>query len=108
MRRRLTVVMIGMVVGALVVAGLVTLLLTVRSSRQDTRRGLVTQAQALASALARDAGTPRPNQRAGAQLKNLLGALRQPLRLQGEAVLAVGPEGRVFDVAAPLQPVGLP
>jgi two-component system sensor histidine kinase BaeS len=41
-------------------------------------------------------------------LKSLLTVLRGPLRLQDEAVVAVAPGGRLFDVGRPMQAVLLP
>jgi two-component system sensor histidine kinase BaeS len=107
-RRRLTVAMVAMVAGALIVAGLFTLLLTVVSTRNQTRRDLVRQADSVAQSFqtegALPANTAGTRSRPGAPLKNLLNALKAPLKLQGEAVLAVGPGGRVFDVDRPGKP----
>jgi signal transduction histidine kinase len=111
MRRRLTVTMIGMVAGALVLAGLFTLLLTVRSARQDTRTELIHQAEALAQGLKSEADqlslNSKPAQQ-GRPLKTILNALKAPLRLQDEAVLAVGDGGRLFGIDTPLLPPVLP
>jgi two-component system sensor histidine kinase BaeS len=102
--------MVAMVAGALIVAGLFTLLLTVVSTRNQTRTDLVRQADGVASgfqaqgaSLANRAGT-RGAARPGGALKTLLNALKAPLKLQDEAVVAVGDNGRVFDVDRPLQP----
>ena len=107
MRRRLTIAMILMVAASLVVAGLFTLLLTIRGARQDTRRELIGQAQALATAV-RDEAAARPTARPGQSLRALLTALRAPLSLEGEAVYAIGPDGRIFDVDAPAATPTLP
>jgi two-component system sensor histidine kinase BaeS len=103
--------MIGLVAGALVLAGFFTLLLTVHSVRDDTRRQLVSQAAALAQAIKGEAAatsgakSPPPP---GRSLKNLLAALKRPLRLEGEAVVAVDDQGRLFDIDAPNRPALLP
>ena len=49
MRRRLIVTMTAMVAAALLLAGVMTLLLVIRSTRQDTRRELLSQARSLAN-----------------------------------------------------------
>jgi signal transduction histidine kinase len=113
MRRRLTVTIIATVAGALVLAGLFTLLLTVHSARQDTRRQLIRQAQALAQGVKDEADQLAKNRTASQQgrpLKTLLNALKGPLRLEGEAVLAVNDGGQLFDIDTPraLRPPTLP
>jgi signal transduction histidine kinase len=110
-RRRLTVAMIGMVAGALVLAGLFTLLLTVHSARQDTRTELVRQAEALAQGVKTEADQLSRNRtpaQQGRPLKTLLNALKGPLRLQDEAVLAIGNGGQIFDIDTPLRLPVLP
>jgi signal transduction histidine kinase len=107
MRRRLTLTMIVMVASALVVAGVITLLLTIRNTRQDTRRELVSQAQSLATVVQSEAVTV--NRRDPAQsLRTILRILKTPLKLQQAAVIAIGPDGGLIDVANPAQPVSLP
>jgi signal transduction histidine kinase len=104
-RRRLTIAIIGMVAGALLLAGLFTLILTVRSARQQTRQDLVRQAQALAQTVKGEAATAAVAQQP-ARLKTILNGLKRPLSLEGEAVLAVGDNGRLFDIDTPfLTPV---
>jgi signal transduction histidine kinase len=103
--------MIGMVAGALVLAGLFTLLLTVRSARQDTRTELERQAAALAQGVKSEAdqlSKNRTSAQQGRPLKTLLNSLKGPLRLQDEAVLAIGDAGRLFDIDTPLRPPVLP
>ncbi len=107
MRRRLTLTMIIMVASALVVAGVITLLLTIRTARRDTRSELVGQAQSLAAVVQSEAVTV--NRRDPAQsLRTILRILKTPLKLQQAAVIAIGPDGRLIDVANPAQPVVLP
>ncbi|HLY84532.1 MAG TPA: HAMP domain-containing sensor histidine kinase [Acidimicrobiales bacterium] len=110
MRRRLTVTMIAMVAGALIFAGLFTLLLTIRSTRDATRRDLLQQAQQLALGVKAEADQAAKTSTAaqGRPLKQLLTVLKRPLRLEGEAVLAVNADGQVFDIDTPLQPLVLP
>jgi two-component system sensor histidine kinase BaeS len=84
-RRRLTVAVVALVAGALVVAGVGTLLLIRRSARDEARHELVRQATAIAEQA--DA-TPAPN----------LAVLRRALQLEGAVVVAVGPGGRSRDL----------
>lgn len=84
MRRRLVVATVALVAGALLVAGVGTLLLIRRSSRDEARRELVQQAGAIAAQA--DAANG-PN----------LPVLRRALRLEGAAAVAIGPGGRVVD-----------
>ncbi|MGH9178211.1 MAG: hypothetical protein ACRD0N_06625, partial [Acidimicrobiales bacterium] len=71
MRRRLTLTIVGAVAGALLVAGLGTLLLARRAARDETRTDLLDQAVALAGLAD---GLERPP---------VLAALRRSLRLEG-------------------------
>ena len=83
MRRRLTIAVVALVAGALVVAGLGTLLLIRRSARDEARRELVRQAGAIA-------------EQADAANANLA-VLRRAMQLEGAVVVAVGPRGRSLD-----------
>ncbi len=111
MRRRLTVAMTLMVAGALLFTGLFTLLLTVRDSRIQTRNELRNQANGLATSVRGDAADVRPGVSPGLRLRQLLTVLRQPLKLDGEAVLVVTAEGEFVDPthpnATPVLPNGL-
>ena len=100
MRRRLTVSMVLMVFGALVLAGLASLALSVHDAGIQTRRELVREAQGLASTVQTQANTTNPVDPAKA-LHNLLGVMRAPLRLQGSAVVGVRPRGVLFDPVTP-------
>jgi two-component system sensor histidine kinase BaeS len=73
MRRRLTLAIVGVVAGALVLAGLGSLLLARRAARADAEQQLLEQAQALAD-------VPTAN----------LPALRRALRLEGAEVIGLG------------------
>ena len=111
MRRRLTVAIIGMVAGALILAGLFTLILTVRSARQSTRADLASQAQALAVGVKTESeqvSRARVAPPDGQRLRNLLIVLKGPLRLQGASVLALSDGGRLFDIDTPAQTPVLP
>jgi signal transduction histidine kinase len=79
MRRRLTATMAALVAGALVVAGLGTLLLLRRSARQEARADLVLQADAIA---------------AQGDIGNLA-LFRRALRLEGASAVIVRPNGQV-------------
>ncbi len=107
MRRRLTVAMVLMVLGSLVLSGLVSLALAVRSSQSQTRHELLREAQGLAVSVQQQADSANPSDPAKS-LRSLLLALRAPLRLDGSAVLAVRPGGVLFNPATPRLPATLP
>jgi two-component system sensor histidine kinase BaeS len=79
--RRITLTMVAVVAGALVVATLGTLVISRASDRRAVRRELGRQAQRLAARI-EDAQTPRALRIVGAAL-----------RLEGESVVAIGPNG---------------
>ncbi|MDQ1373594.1 MAG: two-component system, OmpR family, sensor kinase [Actinomycetota bacterium] len=79
MRRRLIVAIVGLVAGALLVAGLGTLLLIRRSARDEARLELVRQSEAIA-AQANVASLP---------------VLRRAMRLEGALAVAIGAGGQV-------------
>ena len=79
MRRRLTLTIVGVVAAALVVAGVGTLVLARTAARDETRRDLVDQAEALAGAAE------------GLQRAPVLNALRRSLRLEGAALVPIAP-----------------
>lgn len=107
MRRRLTVAMVLMVVTALGLAGAIALVATVRHSQDETRRELVRQARGVAGVVQAEAKVARPRDPALA-LRTILRSLRTPLRLQGEAVVAVAATGRLFNPANPAAALDLP
>ncbi len=107
MRRRITIAMILMVVGALVLAGVVSLVLSVHQVREQTRKELVGEAQSLAAAVRQEAANVNHADPARS-LHTMLVELKRPLRLQGEAVLAVRENGTLFDPANPGQAPVLP
>jgi two-component system sensor histidine kinase BaeS len=80
--RRLTVVIVAMVAGALLLAGVGTLVLSQLGARRDTRRQLEDQAVNVAASLQATQGRPAVGE-----------ALRRALRLQGAQVVAFGPRG---------------
>jgi signal transduction histidine kinase len=79
--RRLTVAIVGMVAGALLLAGVGTLVLTQLGARQEARRDLEEQAVDLATSLQ------------GARRPAVTQALRRALRLQGAEVVVFGASG---------------
>jgi two-component system, OmpR family, sensor kinase len=93
MQRRLTLAIVGLVAGALVVAGLVTLLFVARAARDQTRRELVHQAESAASGIANseDATTTAGKARAAV----ILSVLRQALKVQDAGIVVVGPRGGI-------------
>ncbi len=107
MRRRLTLAMTLMVVAALVLAGVVTLLVSVRTTREATRHDLRNEARGLALAVRSDAQA-RTRRNPAVSLRAILVELKAPLRLAGIAVVAVRPDGTVYDPLRPRQPLTLP
>ncbi|HET9078194.1 MAG TPA: HAMP domain-containing sensor histidine kinase [Acidimicrobiales bacterium] len=107
MRRRLTVAMVLMVLATLVLSGLFSLAFAVHSTTTQTRRELQREAQGLAVTVQNEADTANRTDPARA-LRNVLNALRSPLRLDGSAVVAVRTTGQLFDPAAPRQRAVLP
>ena len=85
MTRRLTLAIVSVVVGALLVAGLGTLLLVRVGSRDETRRRLVDQADTIATRL--DI----------AERPALLRAIASTLRLEDVGLVRFGPRGRTID-----------
>ncbi|MHB1535634.1 MAG: sensor histidine kinase [Acidimicrobiales bacterium] len=107
MRRRITVAMVLMVVATLLFSGVVTLVLAGDQARIQTRRELVREAQSLAVSVRQEATAT--NRFAPARsLRTILRALKAPLRLQDEAVLAITSAGRLIDPATPVQHPTLP
>jgi signal transduction histidine kinase len=106
-RRRITLTMMAMVVGALVLAGLGTLGLTLLNSTSQTQSELLSEAKQLAQGVQDEisAGKARDSL---AVLRTALGVLKSPLQLQGEAVLAVSPDGSLYNLLDPNEPVTLP
>jgi two-component system sensor histidine kinase BaeS len=107
MRRRLTAAMVLMVLGTLVLSGLASLGLAVHDTRVQTRHELVQEAQGLAATVQQEAEADSRTDPARA-LRTVLLALKSPLRLDGSAVVAVRPNGELFDPATPRAPSPLP
>jgi signal transduction histidine kinase len=94
-RRRLTVAIVAVVVGALAVAGAGSLLLAARAERVNFQQRLQSQAQVISSNLdTLVSGT------AGANRKSVLAILTEVSRLEGIAIAVVQPDGTV----TPIQP----
>ncbi len=92
MRRRISLTMFAMVVGALLFAGLATLGLTDLNSVHQTQTELVSEAKKLAQGVQEEVATGRRHESISV-LRNSLSVLKAPLRLQGEAVFAVSSAG---------------
>jgi signal transduction histidine kinase len=107
MRRRLSLTMVAMVVAALVFAGLATLGLTVLNSVHQTQAELVLDAKDLAKGIETVVATDRHHDSLGV-LRSTLGLLNSPLKLQGEAVLAVRPDGSFVNLFSPGPTLALP
>ncbi len=100
MRRRVSLTMVLMVVGALVFTGLVTLGLTALGSVQQAQRQLVSEANGVAKGINDELGAARAHDSL-AVLRSTLGVLKGPLQLQGEAIVAVRTNGTFYN---PLEP----
>jgi hypothetical protein len=104
-RRRLTIAMVLMVLASLLLTGVVSLFVAGRSADTQTRRELVREATGLAASVQQESDTRADP---AVALRSLLVALRSSLRLGGSAVLAIRPDGRLFDPAAPRLTPALP
>jgi two-component system, OmpR family, sensor kinase len=98
-RRRLSLTMAAMVVGALVFAGLATLGLTDLNSVQQAQSELVTEAKQLAQGVDEvdEAATTGKHHDSLAVLRSTLEVLKAPLQLQGEAIVGVSPNGSFYN-----------
>ncbi|HTT90186.1 MAG TPA: HAMP domain-containing sensor histidine kinase [Acidimicrobiales bacterium] len=99
MRRRLSLTMVAMVVGALLFAGLATLGLTDLNSVTQTQSQLVTEAKQLAQGVDEvdAAATTGKHHDSLAVLRSALNVLKAPLQLQGEAIVGVSPDGSFYN-----------
>lgn len=107
MRRRLSLTMVAMVVAALIFAGLATLGLTVLNSVHETQAELVVEAKELAKGFETEVATDRHHDSL-AVLRSTLSLLNTPLKLQGEAVLAIRPDGSFVNLFSPGPTLTLP
>jgi len=98
MRRRLTIAMVLMVVGALVLAGLASLALVVRNTATQTRHELIHEADGLALSVQSEADIANKGADPAKALRNLLLALKGPLSLEGSAVVVVLPRGTFLNI----------
>ena len=100
MRRRLSIAMALMVAVALVLAGSVLAIVTVRYTRDQTRVELIHEAQDLAVGVRQEVAR-KPLADPAIRLRAILAALKSPLRLEGVAVLGVRADGKIFDPLSP-------
>jgi signal transduction histidine kinase len=91
MQRRLTLAMLAMVTAALLLSGLVSLFVAQRSNVAQTRHELVGEATGLARTVESSDADP-------ATLAPLLKRLAPSMRLDGEAVVGVRPDGVLFAI----------
>ncbi len=101
MQRRLIATIIGVVVGAILLCGLVTFGLAGHAARSRTRGDLVKQATDVAAAIKSEIGQGRP-------AANILRIIRTPFRDENDVVLIVGPNGRLIDITQPAKAAALP
>ena len=94
MRRRLTIAIVAVVVGALAVAGVGSLSLATRADRNQFRQRLYSQAHVISSNLDTLVFAK------GANHRNVLAILAETSRLEGVAIAVVEPDGNVV----PIQP----
>jgi signal transduction histidine kinase len=106
-RRRLSLTLVAMVVGALVLAGLATLGLSDLNSVKQTQSELVSEAKQLAQGVEEEVITGRHHDSL-AVLRSTLSVLKAPLQLQGEAVVGVSPNGAFYNPLSSDQSVTLP
>ena len=92
MRRRITLAILGTLATSLVLVGLGTLALTRVTARQDTERGLRSQAEGTAELIPAVLRSGRPLVQANRA------RLVQKLRLQGIGFVGIGPNGNVINV----------
>ena len=104
MRRRISLTMFAMVVGALLFAGLATLGLTELNSVHETQTELVSEAKKLAQGVQEEVATGRHHESI-AVLRSSLSVLKAPLALQGEAVLAVSSSFSLYNLLSPDAPL---
>ena len=95
MRRRLTVTIVGIVVGALAVAGVGSLLLVARADRTHFQQRLYSQAQVISSNL-----DTLVFAKTNANRKNVLAIVAEVSRLEGVAIAVLQPGGTI----TPIQP----
>lgn len=107
MRRRLSVAMVLMVLAAVVLSGVFSLGFALHTTAVQTSKELTREAQGLAVSVRQEADSANRSDPARA-LRNVLIALRSPLRLDGSAVLAVRAGGQLFDPATPRMRPALP
>jgi signal transduction histidine kinase len=100
-QRRLRATIIGVVVGAIFLTGVVTFVLAAHASRIRTRHQLVLGAQDVATAVKGEIDAGRP-------AVNVLRILRAPFRNENDVVLIVTPAGKLVDVEQPRRAAGLP
>jgi two-component system sensor histidine kinase BaeS len=97
--------MVAMVAGALALAGVGTLELTSLDSVHQTQAELIVEAQQLAGGVQAVLSSGRHR---ALTVLSTLQVLKSPLELQDEAVLAVTPNGSLYNPLAPAQKVTLP
>jgi signal transduction histidine kinase len=98
--KRLTIAIVGVVAGALAVAGLGTLLLVRLSARDDTRQELERQAESIAarSGALEEVVNVRRRQQPRQPRPALLELARGAFELQGAELIRFGPGGTTLDV----------
>lgn len=99
--------MLAVVVGALALAGVGTFALTALDSVHQTQAQLVKEAKQFADGI-EDEVTPHHHQGSLAILRTTINVLKAPLKLQGEALLAVRPDGALYNLLDPKSKVVLP
>ena len=99
--------MVLLVLATLVLSGLFSLAFAVHSIGRETQSEVTREAQGLAATVTQEAETANRTDPARA-LRTLLVALRAPLRLDGSTVVAVRPDGQLFDPITPRAHLALP
>ncbi|HET9059423.1 MAG TPA: hypothetical protein VFN61_05840, partial [Acidimicrobiales bacterium] len=101
MRRRISLIMVAMVVGALAFSGVITLGLTVLNSVDQTRSALLTEASGVAQGIDQEIQAGTHDHASFGVLQHVLAVLKAPLGLQNESVLAVREDGTFYNPLSP-------
>jgi signal transduction histidine kinase len=100
-QRRLRATIIGIVVGAILLTGVVTFVLAAHAARIRARDQLIPEAQDTATAIKAEID-------AGRTAVNVLRILRAPFRDENDVVLIVSPTGQLVDIDQPRKAAALP
>ena len=101
MQRRISAIVIGIVVGAIILTGAVTFALAAHAAQSRTRNQLAVEAKDVAQAIKAEIN-------AGRSPVQLLRILRAPFKDENDVVLIVRPDGELVDITQIHQAAALP